>query len=50
MVLHRILKRNQVESRWRRASALRLLPFAGGLEAPQKKGAKPLLKKLKRRA
>ena len=50
MVLHRIVERNQVEKRWRRASALRLLPFAGGLEAPQKKGAKPLLKKLRRRA
>ena len=47
LVLHRILKRNQVSGRWRRAAELRHLPFAG---APEKKGAKPWLKKLRRRA
>ena len=49
LVLHRILKRNQVPRRCRRAVAIRQLPKAGGLEAPEKKVAKHWLKKLSRR-
>jgi hypothetical protein len=50
LVLHRILKQNEVSGRWRRAAAIRKLPTAGGLEAPEKKVAKHWLKKLKRKA
>ena len=46
LVLHRILKRNQVSGRWRRASAIRQLRIA----APEKKVAKQWLKKLRRQA
>ena len=49
MVLHRILKRNQVPRRCRRAAAIRRLPMACGLEAPNKRGAKKWIAAFKRR-